>query len=221
MPPNQLMQQQALLRQSQQGATAGGWNTQAAAKARALNLTSAQEFPTLGGTAEEQVVMAESSGATTGFWERPPRPVKVGAGGGEGNAAGSWTGSTSSRQHGSTGSKANGDDGAGRLERIEELSRQCNLQIEEPVMGFLQTLSCSADVLDYLQAYHGESPNVRRFAEAFIERGLGASADADKEASKGQKESAENAAKASRRKRGRGKEVDPSLLGFIAPPRSG
>jgi hypothetical protein len=86
---------------------------------------------------------------------------------------------------------------------------------------FLLSLSTASDVLDYLLALCGESSDVRRFAEAFGERRLGAppkdeSKGLDGQARGPKEVSDASTPKANRRRRGKGREVDPSLLGFTA-----
>jgi len=224
---------------------------QVAANSPPVNISSAQEFPTLGGSPAERVVMADAAGGSGGFWERPPRPVRVP---GPSEAVGSTLNSTTpgatagstpigpqTTGGASTGiaglsappshspredvARRSGDDhGDDRRAQMEDLLKQCNLHLDEPFIGFLLTLTSASDVFDYLQAYHGDGENVRRFAEGFTERRLGlphqetkAAAPEREAAAKGTKEGVDaNTPKASRRRRGKGREVDPSLLGFTA-----
>jgi len=214
-----------------EGANVSAWQLDASLQAaKAVNLTSTQDFPTLGGTSEERVVMADSAGDEGGFWGGPLRPVKVASSTGEAGGASSPAGSTRAiegparqppRQHSpaikagvselaETPDKARDD----RRTRLEELTRQFGLSLEEPVLAFLLTLSNSSEVLHYLQAYYGDDDAVRRFAEVFAEQGLGATL---KEAAKPTKDTTDGATlKVNRRRRGKGREVDPSLLGFTA-----
>lgn len=192
-----------------------------------INLSSSSDFPTLGGTpgVEEHVVMADTPvEESNGFWERPLRAVKVAAidpspkNGSRGNAGASSSPSAIPRKNTDSSQRQHEADGqvADRRVRIEELARQTNLHLDENVLGFLLTVSSAADVLDYLMALCGDTDDVRRFAQAFGEQRLGATdSKADREA-KGPKESAEANAPKARRRRGKGKEVDPSLLGFTA-----
>jgi len=86
-------------------------------------------------------------------------------------------------------------------------------------------LTSASEVLDYLRAYHGDTENVRKLAEGFAERklerkvGAAGKEDAASKLAKANKEAAIDANtpnKANRRRRGKGKEMDPSLLGFTA-----
>merc|ERR1712151_225436 len=81
----------------------------------------------------------------------------------------------------SKGSKNDGGDmsASARKARLEELQREVGLSLEEPVVGFLLTQSSSSDVFDYLQAYHGDGDLVRRFADGFEKRRLGAPESAE------------------------------------------
>merc|ERR1719410_413300 len=190
-----------------EGVNVGAWQLDASLQ-EALNLTSTQDFPTLGGSAEERVVMADSAGDEGGgFWERPLRPVKVshevapdsGEVGASSPAGSTRVTESSTRQPPrqpspspkasapelvATPDKARDD----KRTRLEELTRQFGLSLEEPVLAFLLTLSNSSEVLDYLQAYYDDNDTLRQFAEVFVERGLGATL---KEAAKPTKDSAD------------------------------
>lgn len=212
----------------------------AAAPAANINLGSADDFPTLGGTPgiEERVVMVDAPAEKTtsnGFWEMPSRPVKVAT---PVSATGSNAPAPAPKRAAEAAKppRAKADRSqdaeehlAERRVQLEELLRKSNLQLDEPVVGFLLSLSTASDVLDYLLALHGDSDEVRRFSEAFAERRLGAPAKDDSSSkgadhhTKGPKEASDaNTPKASRRlRRGKGKEVDPSLLGFTAAAHHG
>jgi hypothetical protein len=192
-----------------------------------INLASASDFPSLGGTpgVEEHVVMADTPvEESNGFWERPLRAVKVATidpspkNGSRGNSGTSSSPSAIPRK--STETQRQQDAEAqltDRRARIEDLARQTNLHLDENVLGFLLTVSSAEDVLDYLMVICGDTDDVRRFAQAFGEQRLGATDSKTDREAKGPKETAEaNAPKANRRRRGKGKEVDPSLLGFTA-----
>lgn len=218
------------------GAFAGSWQPDSIGRATpAIDFSSSSDFPTLGGTpgVEERVVMADVSvQESNGFWERPMRPVKVAAAVESAGATGNGSAGVNStpepairlpatlpRQRTNRGLEAEEQLAERRLQ-LEELLRQQNLHLEEPVVGFLLSLSTASDVLDYLLALYGDSEEVRRFAEAFGERRLGAPPKDDSkgpDSQRGPKEAADaSTPKANRRRRGKGKEVDPSLLGFTA-----
>jgi len=208
----------------------------AAAKADSnIDIKSAAEFPALGGTPgskeQVQVVMADVpvDESSNGFWERPLRPVKVAMPEAAAKDFPSMPASKASapgesaKQPRAAKAVADAEDNTmDRKVRVEELLRHWDLHLDEPVVNFLLSLSSASDVLDYLQAYHGDGENVRRFAEGFAEQRLGMPPkDEAKESTKATKEASDAATpKASRRRRGKGKEVDPSLLGFTAAPSS-
>jgi len=183
-----------------------------------VNIQSSEDFPTLGGSAQEKVVMTATESTSQGFWELPMRPVKVV----EKDDPKAPTPSASRQPQKKAEVASTRDDSHdSRQSRLKDLLKQCGLELEEPMVGFLLTLSSASECLDYLQAYHGDSEAVHRFSEAFVERGLNA-------ASKGKKETAAPAEstpkdKAAKKKRAKGREVDPSLLGFtsLPPPRGG
>jgi len=217
-----------------------GWAPEPVAAAANINISSAMDFPTLGGApgVEEKVVMdyAPVEQESNGFWERPMRPVKVAPiePAASGSAAGQPrlpSAATAPRAAASRQAQPNRgsaeEQPAERRTQLEELLRKFNLHLEEPVVGFLLSLSTASDVLDYLLALYGDSEDVRRFAEAFGERRLGAtpkddSKGGDSHQTKAPKEAADaSTPKANRRRRGKGKEVDPSLLGFTAASHGG
>ncbi|CAE7819271.1 gigyf2 [Symbiodinium sp. CCMP2592] len=174
-------------------------------------IQSSKEFPTLGGTAEE-VVMApsETATATGGFWERPMRPVKVP------NASdfpepGPSPKAAKAKATPSKAAPSKKDDekSVQRREQAKELLTQHGLPLEDPLVGFLLSVGTSTEVHDYLQAYYeADADTARRFTEAFVEKGLIA-----------EKPAKEAAGAGGRKKRVKGKEVDPSMLGFTAVPR--
>ncbi|CAJ1368824.1 unnamed protein product [Effrenium voratum] len=164
-------------------------------------LKSALHFPTLGGAPEEVVMMAPAE--SSGFWERPLRPVPIKVP----NEKEAKQEPKAKAQAKATQKKE--DDKGETRRQAKELLTEHGISVEEPIVNFLLSLSTSAEVLDYLQAYHEtEGETARRFSEAFVAKGLHTEKP---------KESKEASSK--RKHRVKGKEVDPSMLGFTAVPR--
>eukprot|EP00931_Biecheleriopsis_adriatica_P083584 TRINITY_DN5718_c0_g4_i1.p1 TRINITY_DN5718_c0_g4~~TRINITY_DN5718_c0_g4_i1.p1 ORF type:complete len:889 (+),score=197.54 TRINITY_DN5718_c0_g4_i1:82-2748(+) len=69
--------EKSALHQHAASEVAGGWNSHAYATGPSVNIQSSEDFPTLGGSATEKVVMEAPQEQSTGFWERPMRPVKI------------------------------------------------------------------------------------------------------------------------------------------------
>lgn len=180
-----------------------------------VDIQSAEDFPVLGGSSEERVVMAAPPEPSQGFWELPMRPVKAATDIMK-DAAPAPSQQAKPKK---SDSNSPGDESVeSRLPRLQDLLKSHSLELEEPMVRFLLTLTSASDCLDYLQAYHGDSPSVRQFAEAFVEKGLNSTAKAPKSKEAAKDAGASKAAPA-RKKRAKGKEVDPSLLGFTALPR--
>jgi len=203
------------------GACASTWEQHAvAAKASPqVDFSSASDFPTLGAKpgVEEKVVMvdADDGGGNGGgggaFWERPQRAVRVvtdSAIASEGKSSPATASNSAPRQ---TASPASTDT---RREHIEDLMRETGLALDEPMISFLLTLKSPADALDYLQAYSGDTQEVRRFAEAFGQRKLCATVASDE--ARVAKDADAASIKVKKSGRSKGKQVDPSLLGFTA-----
>ncbi|CAE7675101.1 unnamed protein product [Symbiodinium sp. CCMP2456] len=173
-------------------------------------IQSSKEFPTLGGTAEE-VVMApvDTSTTTGGFWERPMRPVKVPNASDFPEPGPSPKAKAKAMPSKAAPSKKDDEKSVQRREQAKELLTQHGLPLEDPLVGFLLSVGTSTEVHDYLQAYYeADADTARRFTEAFVEKGLIA-----------EKPAKEAAGAGGRKKRVKGKEVDPSMLGFTAVPR--
>jgi len=198
------------------------------------DLRSTEDFPTLGGGSSPKAVELEAPAETGGFWERPARPItrpRTQAAGTEDPAI---AGEASSRPTQGSNAVANATITAtaevwsesSRRTRLEELANTCGLELEEPVLGFILSQSSGADVLDYLQAYSSDNDAVRRFAEGFTQQKLGTQVRADIDKVKvpdvSKKDSNDNgSAKVGRKRRVKGREVDPALLGFTAMPHKG
>lgn len=171
-----------------------------------VNLTSASDFPTLGGTpgVEERVVMTEApeNESANGFWERPPKLVKVPL---ADTASPSHQGERQSQQRLGFG--------------MDEMSA-VELDGRAPG-GSRPSRSSQGRGAQAASNNAARSPNdsdsARRPAEGFAERRPGGSSPPrDEQRSTGETGDTNNTSKVNRRRRAKGKEVDPSLLGFTA-----
>lgn len=168
-------------------------------------VASPTEFPALGGSSEDHVIMAPAD-SSTGFWERPPRPVKVGGNDPPIPPKADPKAKAAQKQQ----QKAKDEQRSeARKAQVKELLTEHGITLEEPMVNFVLSVNSSSEVSDYLEALKvTEAENARRFAEAYLAKGL---AEAKVEKSK--------EAPAKRKHRVKGKEVDPSMLGFTAVPR--
>ncbi|CAK9070729.1 unnamed protein product [Durusdinium trenchii] len=158
-------------------------------------INSPTDFPILGGTAEDQVVMVQAEGSNS-FWERPMRPVKV---------------PPHQQDTKADKKKSKEEESEARRAQLKELLAEYGITIqEEAMMTFLLSVTSSSEIFDYLQTLNVSEPEpARRFSEAWAAKTLEwkeAKAEKTKESSK-------------RKNRMKGKEVDPSMLGFTAVPR--
>lgn len=200
----------------QPGSFPPGWqgSPSPGAKAAPIDLKSAQDFPSLGSAASHE----DGGNGEAGFWERPSRPPKA--------SAPEGTASATSRTPVGSGSRQKVEKPEESLQvrgaQLQELITQYSLAVEEPVRLMILQLSTSGDVSDYMESYlpNADTDIIRRFAEDFVRRGLAApSKDSEGEAGKAKDSGGKDEpAKVGRKKRGKGKEVDPALLGFTVPP---
>lgn len=169
-------------------------------------IASSTEFPTLGGGSEEHVVMAPAESSAGGFWERPMRPVKVG---GDPPIAPGRSTDPKAKAAQKQQQKAKDEEKSElRRAQVKELLTEYGITLEEPMVNFVMSVNGSSEVADYLEALKvTDAENARRFGEAFLAKGLVEKVEKTKEAPP------------KRKHRIKGKEVDPSMLGFTAVPR--
>jgi len=180
------------------------------------NPSSAADFPSLGGTDKAKLVI-DPPKDTGGFWERPARvrvvedepssadPTPAAA------SAATKTPSKKSTPSASTAaSSSQAASEATRRAKMEELIKEHGISIEPRLASYILGLHNEMEVLDYLKAQvpHDDVEKAQRFAQAFSEQRLGA---AEGDGPPGTPKAAKN------KKRGKGREVDPSLLGFTMP----